>query len=456
MSFFACIDIIYCSLEYARYFIVFSSHHHVSSPVCILPRELHSNFINEKFTEEWGIGAKDLLLKLIHVEAGDDGYGGAVRIRLRKPSKLRKVYSRKEFDLIRFQRKMERLMTKWNEVVLDVPRMVAMSYSQTVFPPSASDAERPVAPERPMPVMEKRVRQKKKASEAAAADGDNDDDVAAPMPDDDEYEADKEQSTSKKSKKDKRKRRDRDDGDDGDEAAEFGPTGTQVKKKRRRGKRDRVSLDQMDRKGGSKENQPEVEDGPEVKELARARDNLREEVVDPLDDMRALAATAQAGPTGARAAAKKKAQAVAQKRLAEQDGQTPNIYKKKKSSKQLQWTSDEESDSDDGDDDAEIKAGTTLSEVPNRPKIKKATPPSQQKKAKPATQLLVHRERNSGGVLKRKKFTEEEKGAIKLGVQRFGFGKWAQIKEYYAEELMDRTSVNIKDCYRTMQRKGEV
>ena len=309
--------------------------------------------------------------------------------------------------------------------------MVAKSYSQTVFPPTASDAERPVAPERPMPVMEKRVR-KKKASAAAAGD-DDDDDVAAPMPDDEEYEADKEQqTTSKKSKKDKRKRRGR---DDGDEVAEFGPTGTQVKKKRRRGKRDRVSLDRMDQKAGSKENQPEVEDGPEVKELA---------------------ATAQAGPAGSRAAAKKKAQAVAQKRNAELDGQTPNIYKKKKSSKQLQWTSDEESDSDDGDDDAEIKAGTTLSEVPNRPKIKKTTPPSQQKKAKPATQLLVHRERNSGGGLKRKKFTEEEKGAIKLGVQRFGFGRWAQIKEYYAEELMDRTSVNIKDCYRTMQRKGEV
>lgn len=419
-------------------------------PPYVFSREFHSNFINEAFTEDWGIGAKELLLKLINVDAGEDG--GAVQIRLRKPSKLRKVYSRKEFDLIRFQRKMERLMTKWNEVVLDVPRMVAMSYSQTVFPPSASDGERPVAPERPMPVMEKRVRQKK--ASAAAAD-DDDDDVAAPLPDDEEYEADKEQqSTSKKSKKDKRKHRDR--GDDGDEAAGFGPTGTQVKKKRRRGKRDRVSLDRMDQKGGSKENQPEVEDGPEVKELARARDNLREEVVDPLDDMRALAATAQAGPAGARAAAKKKAQAVAQKRKTELDGQTPNIYKKKKSSKQLQWTSDEESDSDDGDDDAEIKGGTTLSEVPNRPKIKKTTPPSQQKKAKPATQLLVHRERNSGGGLKRKKFTEEEKGAIKLGVQRFGFGKWAQIKEYYAEELKDRTSVNIKDCYRTMQRKGEV
>ena len=439
-------DVVFSDMtEISRAFFIST---YISSCVCNLLR-FHSNFINETFTEEWGIGAKELLLKLINVDAGEDG--DAVHIRLRKPSKLRRVYSRKEFDLVRFQRKMERLMTKWNEVVLDVPRMVAMSYSQTVFPPTASDAERPVAPERPMPVMEKRVRQKK--ASAAAADAD-DDDVVAPMPDDEEYEADKEQqSTSKKSKKDKRKRRDR---GDGDEAAEFGPTGTQVKKKRRRGKRDRVSLDRMDQKTGSKENQPEVEDGPEVKELARARDNLREEVVDPLDDMRALAATAQAGPAGSRAAAKKKAQAVAQKRNAELDGQTPNIYKKKKSSKQLQWTSDEESDSDDGDDDAEIKAGTTLSEVPNRPKIKKTTPPSQQKKAKPATQLLVHRERNSGGGLKRKKFTEEEKGAIKLGVQRFGFGRWAQIKEYYADELRDRTSVNIKDCYRTMQRKGEV
>jgi len=365
-----------------------------------------------------------LLLKLINVDVGKDG--AVVQINLRKPSKLRKVYSRKEFNLVRFQQKMERLMNKWNEVVLDVPRMVALSYSQTVFPPSASD-ERPLAPpERPMPVFDTRAKKKK----------------ARPADDD------------------KRKRRDLDDSHydaDGDDVPEVGPTGTQVKKKRRRGKRDRISLDRMDRReGDSKENQPEVEDGPEVQELARARDHLREEVVDPLDDMRALAATAQAGPAGARAAAKKKAQAVAQKRKAEMSGQTPNLYKKKKKTKQLQWTSDEESDSDDGDDDAEVKAGTTLSEVPSRPKIQKATPPSQQKKAKPATQLLVHRERNAGGVLKRKKFTEEEKGAIKLGVERFGFGRWAQIKEYYAEELHDRTSVNIKDCYRTMQKKGEV
>ena len=380
----------------------------------------------------------------------DFGKGGAVKaIRLRHPSKLRRIYNRKEFDLVRFQKKVEKLMIKWNEAVLGVPRMVTMGYGPTVFPPVSEAERRAAVPERRVQAIEKERMAAKKAPAAAA--NDNDDDVAAPMPDDEEYEADKEQHTT--TKKDKRKRRDLNLDDS--HYADVGPTGTQVKKKRRRGKRDRYSDASKD--GVSKENQPAVEDGPEIKELTRARDNLREEVVDPLDDMRALAATAKAGPAGAaRAAAKKKAQAVARKRQTESTGQTPELYKKKKNAKQLQWTSDEEEDSDDGDDDAEVKAGTTLSEVPNRPKIKETTPLSQQKKAKPATQLLVHRERNSGGGLKRKRFTEEEKGAIKLGVQRFGFGKWAQIKEYYRNELHDRTSVNIKDCYRTMQKKGEV
>ena len=425
--------------------------------MCHVFGQYNSNFINEKFSEDWGIGAKELLLKMINV---DFGKGGAVKaIRLRHPSKLRRIYNRKEFDLVRFQKKVEKLMTKWNEAVLGVPRMATMGYGPTVFPPLSEAERRTAVPERRVRAIEKERMAAKKAPAAAA--NDDDDDVAAPMPDDEEYEADKEQQTTvKKSKKDKRKRRDLNLADshydaDGDDAADVGPTGTQVKKKRRRGKRDRYSDASKD--GVSKENQPVVEDGPEIKELTRARDNLREEVVDPLDDMRALAATAKAGPAGAaRAVAKKKAQAVARKRQAESTGQTPELYKKKKNAKQLQWTSDEEEDSDDGDDGAEVKAGTTLSEVPNRPKIKETTPPSQQKKAKPATQLLVHRERNSGGGLKRKRFTEEEKGAIKLGVQRFGFGKWAQIKEYYRNELHDRTSVNIKDCYRTMQKKGEV
>jgi len=263
------------------------------------------------------------------------------------------------------------------------------------------------------------------------------------MPDEEEYEADLEESVVKKAS---RKRRVSDGDDDNErEEQDVGPTGT-TKRKKRRGKRDRVSIENV------KDNHAPVEDGPEVKELTKARDHLREEVDDPLDDMRALASTA-AGPSAAavaKAAAKKKAQEVARKRG--DDAVTPELYKKKKSAKTLKFTDSEEEDSEDEDD---AKAGTTLSEVPDRPVIRKE-PSSAEKKPKPATQMLTHREHLPTGAIKRKKFTEEEKSAIKLGVERFGFGKWAKIKEYYSDELRDRTSVNIKDCYRTMMKKNEV
>ena len=56
------------------------------------------------------------------------------------------------------------------------------------------------------------------------------------------------------------------------------------------------------------------------------------------------------------------------------------------------------------------------------------------------------------GVKRRKKFTEEEDRAIKLGVERFGLGKWAKIKAYYSMSLGDRTSVQIKDRWRNLSK----
>jgi hypothetical protein len=49
----------------------------------------------------------------------------------------------------------------------------------------------------------------------------------------------------------------------------------------------------------------------------------------------------------------------------------------------------------------------------------------------------------------RKKFSQEEKDAIRLGIERFGVGRWAEIKVYYDVELRDRTSVNIKARHMT-------
>jgi hypothetical protein len=44
----------------------------------------------------------------------------------------------------------------------------------------------------------------------------------------------------------------------------------------------------------------------------------------------------------------------------------------------------------------------------------------------------------------RRRFTDEEKRAIKEGVREKGMGKWAEIKELYWATLQDRTSQQIK------------
>jgi hypothetical protein len=60
------------------------------------------------------------------------------------------------------------------------------------------------------------------------------------------------------------------------------------------------------------------------------------------------------------------------------------------------------------------------------------------------------------GIRKRRAFTEEEKDVIRGGVETFGIGHWAEIKAHYFVILRHRTSVQIKDCYRTMVKKNEV
>eukprot|EP00804_Cyclotella_cryptica_P009519 CCRYP_006247-RA/>CCRYP_006247-RA protein AED:0.03 eAED:0.03 QI:441/1/1/1/0.5/0.66/3/112/508 len=56
---------------------------------------------------------------------------------------------------------------------------------------------------------------------------------------------------------------------------------------------------------------------------------------------------------------------------------------------------------------------------------------------------------------KRKRFTETEDLAIMHGVERFGPGKWTEIKSHFSMELKDRDTVQIKDRYRTMTKSAE-
>ena len=62
----------------------------------------------------------------------------------------------------------------------------------------------------------------------------------------------------------------------------------------------------------------------------------------------------------------------------------------------------------------------------------------------------------AGNVLRRHPWTEEEVAALLSGFEKYGFGKWVQIKQEYGYILRNRTTVQIKDKFRNMQRRGEV
>jgi hypothetical protein len=61
-----------------------------------------------------------------------------------------------------------------------------------------------------------------------------------------------------------------------------------------------------------------------------------------------------------------------------------------------------------------------------------------------------------GKVLKRLKWTDEEKTCVKEGVKAHGMGKWKQIKLDHQQILRNRTPVQMKDCWRTMSNNNEV
>ena len=48
---------------------------------------------------------------------------------------------------------------------------------------------------------------------------------------------------------------------------------------------------------------------------------------------------------------------------------------------------------------------------------------------------------------------EEEVAALRLGVETFGEGKWAEIVREFADVLVDRTSMDVKDKWRNLEMK---
>ena len=56
---------------------------------------------------------------------------------------------------------------------------------------------------------------------------------------------------------------------------------------------------------------------------------------------------------------------------------------------------------------------------------------------------------------RKRKFTDDEEQAIIEGVRLYGEGKWSQIKAFASSRLADRTTVQIKDKWRTIQSQGK-
>jgi Myb-like DNA-binding domain len=63
---------------------------------------------------------------------------------------------------------------------------------------------------------------------------------------------------------------------------------------------------------------------------------------------------------------------------------------------------------------------------------------------------------DKGNVVKRHPWNEEETAALLSGLQNYGLGKWAQIKQEYGYILRNRHSVQLKDKYRNMKKNGEL
>jgi hypothetical protein len=169
-------------------------------------------------------------------------------------------------------------------------------------------------------------------------------------------------------------------------------------------------------------------------DLKRKRDALMKNVKDPLNDCVAEAQSARVVrdddgdemsdvPNSNDAPSKGRRQV-----------RTPSFRKVKKSAHSLKFD-------DSGSEQSDEEEGVKLSDVPERYRTK----------SKPQEIQIG----NLSLAKRRARFTEAEDNAIRQGVDRFGTGKWTDIKVHYAVELQNRSAVQLKDRWRTLNKERE-
>jgi hypothetical protein len=116
------------------------------------------------------------------------------------------------------------------------------------------------------------------------------------------------------------------------------------------------------------------------------------------------------------------------------------LLEKKRSAIRLHFQDD--MDEDDDDDEEDEPGNVTLSDLPNRAKAKAKSPA----RLAPDQGIFTP----TGRVQRRRFWTEEETIAVKEGVRTLGTGRWADIKSDHPYILRNRTSVQIKDKWRSI------
>lgn len=135
-----------------------------------------------------------------------------------------------------------------------------------------------------------------------------------------------------------------------------------------------------------------------------------------------------------------------------------SLYEDKKSKSKLMFDdSTDEEDDQRNDSETELrKKRARLSHVPERRKSSgsgvKKDPDSTYTGPPPDEGIFD----TSGNVIHRHQWTEQEMCALVLGLEKFGVGKWVQIKNAYGEILRNRSSVQVKDKYRNMKKNGDL
>jgi len=329
-------------------------------------------------------------------------------IALKPAADVREIIRSKNFDLVRFQKKIQIILQKWYDAVLPRPVLAKLGYGKMALPPVPKRTER----------------------HDSLAKAGEDDQVASG-----EDKAVKEG----RGRSPPRPGADSENDYSGAEAADAAKEVTRDRKRRgAHSERESPSLIRI-RSGRSPQTSRTPSKVGAAEDLREKLETLVDNAVDPLGECLAKASEAATKTTHDQNSVV--AEPSDSDELVQHQPRTPPMQREKKSKlkHKIQFN-----DSDSEGEDQRV----TLSEVPERAHVRgRNEQSSSNSKPSPVSAKRVQ---------VRRRFTETEDAAIRIGVERFGYGRWAKIKDYYREELRARTSVQIKDRYRTLMKKNSV